>query len=83
MLLMINGEEIVGTFYEKELQKTNQKNFWMDKAIRKKEASYISNGKITIIHLIAQLIKRMLYKNTSIFIFLNHMNLSDETLMSK
>ena len=23
----LNGEEIVGTFYEKELQKTNQKEF--------------------------------------------------------
>ena len=23
----LNGEEIIGTFYEKELQKTNQKEF--------------------------------------------------------
>ena len=29
-------EEIVGTFYEKELQKTNQKDFRIEKIIRKK-----------------------------------------------
>ena len=31
-----NGEKIVGTFYEKELQKTNQKEFRIEKVIRKK-----------------------------------------------
>ena len=31
-----NGEEIIGTFYEKELQKTNQKEFRIEKVIRKK-----------------------------------------------
>ena len=30
------GEEIVGTFYEKELQKTNQKEFRVEKVIKKK-----------------------------------------------
>ena len=30
----LNGEEIVGTFYEKELQKTNQKEFRVDKVIK-------------------------------------------------
>ena len=32
----LNGEEIIGTFYEKELQKTNQKEFRIEKVIRKK-----------------------------------------------
>ena len=31
-----NGEEIIGTFYEKELQKTNQKEFRMETVLRKK-----------------------------------------------
>ena len=32
-----NGEEIVGTFYEKELKKTNQQEFRIEKVIKKKE----------------------------------------------
>ena len=32
----LNGEEIIGTFYEKEFQKTNQKEFTIEKVIRKK-----------------------------------------------
>ena len=32
----LNGEEITGTFYEKELQKTNQKEFRIEKIIKKK-----------------------------------------------
>ena len=32
----LNGEEIVGTFYENELQKTNQKGFRIEKVIRRK-----------------------------------------------
>ena len=31
-----NGEEIVGTFYEKELQKTNQQTFRIEKVIKRK-----------------------------------------------
>ena len=30
----LNGEEIVGTFYEKELQKTNQKECRVEKVIK-------------------------------------------------
>ena len=30
----LNGEEITGTFYEKELQKTNQEEFRIEKVIR-------------------------------------------------
>ena len=31
----LNGEEIIGTFYEKELQKTNQQEFRIKKVIKK------------------------------------------------
>ena len=32
----LKGEEIVGTFYEKELQKTSQKEFRVKKVIKRK-----------------------------------------------
>ena len=32
----LNGEEIIGTFYEKELQKINQKEFRIEKTIKRK-----------------------------------------------
>ena len=32
----VNGEEIIGTFYEKELQKTNQQRFKREKVIKRK-----------------------------------------------
>ena len=32
----LNGEEIVGTFYEKEFQKANQKDFRTEKVIKRK-----------------------------------------------
>ena len=55
----LNGEEIIGTFYEKELQKTNQKEFRIEKVIKKKVINYMSNGKVMIIHLIVGLIKKI------------------------
>ena len=33
----LNGEEITGRFYEKELQKTSQEKFRIEKVIRKKD----------------------------------------------
>ena len=33
----LNGEEIIGIFYEKELQKTNQKEFRIVKVIKRKD----------------------------------------------
>ena len=33
----LNGEEILGTFYEKELQKINQQEFRIEKVMKKKE----------------------------------------------
>ena len=32
----LNGEGIIGTFYEKELRKTNQEEFMIKKVIKKK-----------------------------------------------
>ena len=33
----LNGDEIIGTFYEKELQKTNQQEFRIEKVIKRKD----------------------------------------------
>ena len=33
----LNGEEIIGTFYEKQLQKTNQIEFGIEKVIKRKD----------------------------------------------
>ena len=32
----LNNEEIIGSFYEKELQKTNQKEFRIEKVLKKR-----------------------------------------------
>ena len=53
----LNGEEIVRGFYEKELQTTNQKEFRIEKLIKRKE-NKMSNGKDITTHSIAGLIKR-------------------------
>ena len=54
----LNGEEIVGSFYEKQLQKTNQKGFRIEKLIKRKGNKLsMSNGKDMIVLLIAGLIK--------------------------
>ena len=53
----LNGKEIIGTFYEKELKKTNQQEFRIEKVIMKKVINYIPNEKVMIVYLIARLIK--------------------------
>ena len=53
----LKGEEITGTFYEKELQKIDQQEFRTEKVIKKKVINYMFNGKDMIIHLIVGLIK--------------------------
>ena len=55
----LKGEKITGTFYEKELQKTNQQEFRIEKVIKRNVINYMSNGKVMIIHLIAGLIKKI------------------------
>ena len=56
----INGEETIGTFYGKELQKTNQQEFRTEKVMKEKVINYMLNGKVVIVHLIAGLIKKIL-----------------------
>ena len=41
----LNGEEIIGTFYEKELQKTNQQEFRIEKIIKRKGDKLYVNWK--------------------------------------
>ena len=41
----LNGEEIIGIFYEKELQKTNQKEFRIENAIKRKGDKLYANWK--------------------------------------
>ena len=36
VICYLNGKETVGTFYKKEFQKTNQKEFQIEKAIKRK-----------------------------------------------
>ena len=61
----LNGEPITGSFYEKELQKTSQEKFRIERVI-----NCMSNGKDTVIYLIVGSIKKTLneissYKNES------------------
>ena len=49
----LNGQEIVGTFYEKELQKSNQKEFRLENVIKRKGEKLYVNWKSMIICLIA------------------------------
>ena len=53
-----NRGEIVGTFYKKELQKTNQKELRIEKVIKKKGNNYLLNWRVMIIHLLVGLIKK-------------------------
>ena len=57
-------KESIGTFYEKELQKTNQKELRIEKIIKEKVINYMLNQKVMIICLTVGLTKKMLiYKN--------------------
>ena len=53
-----NGEEFVVTFYEKELQTINQKEFRIENVIEGKGDNYMSNRRAMIVHLIAGLTKK-------------------------
>ena len=54
----LNGEKIVGTFYEKELQKANQNEFQIEKVTKRKGDELFLKWKDMIIHLIVGLIKK-------------------------
>ena len=62
----LNSEEIIETFYEKELQKTNQEEFRIEKIIKRKGNKLYVKWKGVIILLIIGLTKITLYKNESI-----------------
>ena len=55
----LNGEEIIGTFYVKELQKTNQKEFRIEKVLKRKGDKLYVKWKVMIIHLTVRLIKKI------------------------
>ena len=56
----LNGEEIIGTFYEKESQRKRKikKNLESKKYSRKKVIKYMLNGKDMITHSIVGFIKK-------------------------
>ena len=55
-----NDEEIIGTYYKKELQKTNQEEFRIEKVIKGKgNKLYVKWKGYMIVHLIAGLIKKI------------------------
>ena len=58
----LKDEEIVGTFCEKELLKTNHKEFRVEKVLKRKADKYMLNGKATIVLLTVGLIKKRQYK---------------------
>ena len=63
----MNGEDITGSFYEKELQSPNQQIFRIEKVLKERVMNYMSNGKDMIIHSIVGLIKRYLIKMSEYF----------------
>ena len=65
MIIDLNGEGFTGSFYEKELQKTSEEKFRIEKVLKRK-GDKVSNGKGMIICLAVGLIKKTLYKNESI-----------------
>ena len=58
----LNGEEIIGSFYEKELQKLIKKNLEQKKYLKEKVIDCMLNGKDMTLHLIVELIKKIPYK---------------------
>ena len=63
----LKGRETVGTFYKKELQKTNQTEFRVEKWWKEKAINYMLNGKATIILLTVGLIKKDIVQMSEYF----------------
>ena len=63
----LNGEGSIGSFYEKEFQEINQKEFRIAKVIRKKGDKLYVKGKDMIIVLIVGLIKKLCIKMRQYF----------------
>ena len=71
----LNGKEIVGTFQENELQKSIQKEFRVEKVIKKKVINYMFNRKATIVLFTVGLIKKTFCKCVDVF---QNQNLQDK-----
>ena len=54
----LKDEGIFGIFYKKELKKTNQKEFRVQKVIKEKVINYMLNEKDMIVLLTVELIKK-------------------------
>ena len=54
----LNGEEIAGSFYTNEFQKTNQKEFRIEKVIKRKFINFILNRNDATIRLIGGSVKK-------------------------
>ena len=63
----LNGEEFIGTFYEKELLGTNQQECRIERVIKKKVDKLYVKWKVIIIHLIVGSIKKTSYKTSKYF----------------
>ena len=55
----LDGKETDGMFYAKELQKTNQTEFRIEKVINTKSENFMLRGNVIIIHSIAGLIQNI------------------------
>ena len=62
----LNGEEITGTFYEKELQETNKKEFRIEKITKRKGDNLLVKWKRYDDSFNSCINKKTLYKNESI-----------------
>ena len=54
----LNGEEIVGSFYTNKFQKTNQKEFRIEKVIKRKFINFMLNRNDATIRLIVGSVKK-------------------------
>ena len=57
----LRNQEIILTFYEKELQRSSQNEFRTEKIIKRKDNKLYVKWKVIIIHLIVRSTKRIYY----------------------
>ena len=62
----MNGEEIIGSFYEKELQKASQKEFRIEKVLKRKGDKLYVKCKWYDNRFNSSIDKKISYKNESI-----------------
>ena len=67
VIMDLNGEEFVRTFYEKEFQKINQEEFRIEKVIKRKIDKLYVKWKGYDNSLNSWINKKILYKNESVF----------------